>query len=77
MPPEFFNVRCFGAWVGRAHTAEDEVPLSYLSSENTFIFFLLARPPCTVVHGSSIVLHFVPALDPLPVSEDFEAICKD
>ena len=38
-------------------------------------YFLLAGPPCTVVHESSIVLHFVPGREPLaPVSENRELI---
>ena len=39
-----------------------------------FIYFLLARPPCAMVPESSIVLHFLPALDPLPVSDNLEVV---
>ena len=34
-----------------------------------FCICLLARPPCAMVPESSIVLHFLPALDPLPTRE--------
>ena len=39
-----------------------------------FLYFLLARPPYAMVPESSIVLHFLPALDPLPVSDNLELV---
>ena len=39
-----------------------------------FFFCSLASPPCAMVPESSIGLHFLPALDPLPVSENLELV---
>jgi len=39
-----------------------------------FSIFVLARPPGAMVPESSIVLHFRPALDPLPVSDNLELV---
>ena len=39
-----------------------------------FSIFLLARPPGAMVPESSIVLHFRPALAPLPVSDNLELV---
>ena len=39
-------------------------------------FFLLSGSPCAVAHESSIVFHFVPALNPIPVSDNLELIFR-
>ena len=46
--------------------------VSCWSSGGIFLSFLLARPPCAMMYEFLIVLHFLPALDHLPVSDNLE-----